>query len=67
MQPIALRYLGVEAETIKNLKAKHRENIEAFIRDIIRQWMNRNVGINQVEVRKFTITQLYIISVSVSA
>ena len=50
MESIALGYLGVEEEMIKNLKAEHRENIEAFHRSIIHNWMHRNPGNNQVQV-----------------
>ena len=50
MESIALGYLGVEEETIKNLKAEHRENIEAFNRSLIRNWMHRNAGNCQTKV-----------------
>ena len=50
MESIAFGYLGAEEETIKNLKAEHRENIEAFNRSNIRNWMYRNSGPDQVRV-----------------
>ena len=51
MESIALGYLGIEDEMIKNLKTEDRENIEAFNRSIIRNWMYRNSGPNQKQVR----------------
>ena len=51
MEPIALRYLGIEEETIKNFKDARRDNLEAFNRDIIQHWICKNPESNQVEVR----------------
>ena len=51
MESIALAYLNIEQETIDSLKVKHREDIEAFNRDILRMWANRYVVLNQVKVR----------------
>ena len=51
MESIALAHLGEKSETIKNLKTQHRDNIEAFNRDLIRNWMYRNPGNDQKEVR----------------
>ena len=52
MESIGLGYLGIEEETIRNLKAEHRENIEAFNRSLIRNWTNRNAGPDQAQVYK---------------
>ena len=51
MECIAVTYLGIEEETIKNLKAEHRENVEAFNRSVLRYWRNKNGGANEIQVR----------------
>ena len=50
MESIALGYLGFEEETIKNRKYENKDNAEAFNRDVINTWLNKNSGINQCEV-----------------
>ena len=50
MESIALGHLGVEEETIKNLKAENRENIEAFNRSLLRDWTCKNPGKDQTRV-----------------
>ena len=49
MESIALGYLDIEEETIKNLRDVRRDNVEAFNRDIIRHWMHKN-PLDQVQV-----------------
>ena len=49
MGAIAEGYLNLEAETVKNIQHENRGNAEAFNKDIIRRWGNKNPG-NQVEV-----------------
>ena len=50
MESIGLGYLGIEEETIKNLKDARRDNVEAFNRDIIHHWIHRNPEPNQATV-----------------
>ena len=50
MAAIAEGYMGIEPETVKNLKYENRDNAQAFSREIIRHWANKNSGPNQVEV-----------------
>ena len=52
MESIALGYLGIEEETIKNFKDARRDNLEAFNRDIIQHWVYKNPEEDQVGVRK---------------
>ena len=53
MESIALGYLGVETERIKNLKEARRDDMEGFVRDIIQDWAYRNPD-DQVQVRSAT-------------
>ena len=50
MESIALLYLDFEDETIKNIKSENRDNAEAFNREVINRWKNKNAK-NQVKVR----------------
>ena len=50
MESIALGYLGFDQDVIDSLKTAHRENTEAFNRDILRRWANQNGGNDQVQV-----------------
>ena len=50
MESIALGYLEIEEETIKNFKDARRDNMEAFNRDLIRLWANKNCRTNQCQV-----------------
>ena len=49
MKAIAEGYLKLEAETVKNIQYENGWDAEAFTRDIIRHWRNKNPG-DQVEV-----------------
>ena len=51
MESIAVGYLNIDKAVIKSLKDSHRENTEAFNRDIIEKWAYRNSGPDQVKVR----------------
>ena len=51
MESIALGYLNVDLMIIKSKQFEHRGNSEAFNRDILRRWANRNPGPNQVQVK----------------
>ena len=50
MESIALGYLGIEEETIKNFKAEKRDDAEAFNRSVIRRWAYKNSGPSQKQV-----------------
>ena len=50
MESIALGYLNIDEEKIKNLKAARRDDTEGFVRDVIKEWAYRNPS-NQVQVR----------------
>ena len=58
MESIALGYLDIEEETIKNFRDARRDNMEAFNRDIIRHWVDKNPEPNQIEV---SLTKLLVI------
>ena len=49
MQSIAEGYMDISPETIKNIR-RDASNAEAFNRDVIRHWANKNPD-NQVQVR----------------
>ena len=53
IESIALGYLGFDQDVIDSLKSAHRENTEAFNRDILRRWANQNPGNDQVQVALF--------------
>ena len=57
-ESIALGYLGIEEETIKNFKDARRDNMEAFNRDVIQHWVHKNPEPNQIEV---SLTKLLVI------
>ena len=50
MESIALGYLNIDEEKIKNLKAARRDDTEGFVRDVIKEWACQNPD-NQVQVR----------------
>ena len=50
VESIGLGYLGFDQEVIDNLKTAHRDNTEAFNRDILRRWAYQNEGNDQVQV-----------------
>ena len=54
MAAIAEGYMGILSETIKNKKYENKDDAEAFNREIIRYWMNKNPD-NQVEVSVISI------------
>ena len=51
MESIALGYLNIDQETIDSMKVKHREDIEAFNRDVLRTWAYKSAVRDQVKVR----------------
>ena len=50
MKAIALGYLGFTFEKLASLSQIHRDDYEAFNREIIYNWMCRNSGSDQTEV-----------------
>ena len=50
MESIALGYLNVEKGIVESMKAAHRENTEAFNRNILHRWANQNGGNDHVQV-----------------
>ena len=50
LELIAMKYMGIEWATLENLKRQHRDDIEAFSRDVIRKWCYTNSGPDQKEV-----------------
>ena len=55
MESIALGYLNIDQETLDSMKVKHREDIEAFNRDVLRTWAYQHAGPDQVMVSIFSI------------
>ena len=49
LEAIALEHFYIDEETIRNLRFDHIENAQAFNRSILRIWMHRNGGTNQVK------------------
>ena len=50
MESIALGYLNIDQETIDSMKVTHRENTEAFNREIIRRWAYKHPAPEQAKV-----------------
>ena len=50
MKSIAIKYFGVEIETIKNLETRHREDITCISRDLLVSWRSSHPSENQVQV-----------------
>ena len=50
MISIAIKYFGVDYDTIDNLKTKHREDITWISRDLLVSWRRSNPGDNPVQV-----------------
>ena len=49
MESIAEGYMDIDDATIRNIR-RDASNSEAFNRDVIRYWANKNSGPNQVKV-----------------
>ena len=56
MKSIALGYLDLDEETIKNLDDTNKDDVEGFNRDVLKMWENKNYGRNEVQVGVFTVT-----------
>ena len=50
MKSIALGYLDLDKETIKNIESENQDDAESFNRDVIEKWENKNSGGNQIKV-----------------
>ena len=50
LEVMAMKYMGIEWETLENLKRQHREDVQAFSRDVIRKWCYMNSGPDQIQV-----------------
>ena len=57
MKSIAIEYMGFNMEHIINIQDRHRDNVVALNRDIIRTWRNRNSSAHakQVCISRFSI------------
>ena len=52
MATIAIKYLGLSHEMVKNLKLIRQGDYIGFNRDILVLWRNKNQGIDQVQVSR---------------
>ena len=50
METIALGYLGVKEEMVKQLRQENKDQSEAFNRAVLTKWKNMNPGKDQVKV-----------------
>ena len=50
MESLALAYLNIKRERLKNLRYENKDDTEAFNREVIHDWICGNPGINHVEV-----------------
>ena len=50
METIALGYLGVKEEMVKQLRQENKGHSEAFNRAVLTKWKNMNSGMDQVKV-----------------
>ena len=53
LQSIAIRYLGIGAETITSLRDRHRGDVEALNRDILQKWAYKKPWISSSEGNSF--------------
>ena len=51
VESIASEYMSIERGTLENLGRKHREDVEAFSRDVLRKWCYMNSGPDEIKVR----------------
>ena len=57
MEAIAEGYMDINRETVNNIR-RDETNSEAFNREIIRYWANKNPGRNQVNVSTYSHNKL---------
>ena len=50
MESIAIGYMNINQDKIKQIKESRRQDMEGFVRDIIEEWACRNPN-DQVQVR----------------
>ena len=50
MEVIALGFMDIDIEKLKNLKEARKDDKEGFVRDVIETWAYRHPG-DQVQVR----------------
>ena len=50
MKSIALGYLDLDKETIKNIESENQNDVESFNRDVIEKWQYKNSDTDQVTV-----------------
>ena len=50
METVALGYLGVKEEMVKQLRYQNKDQSEAFNRAVLTKWKNMNSGKDQVKV-----------------
>ena len=50
MKSIALAYLELDKETLKNIESESQDDPESFNRDVIEKWENKNSGDDEVKV-----------------
>ena len=51
MATIAIKYLGIEYETVENLRSKNRGDTVGFNRDVLVKWRNKTQRTAQVSLR----------------
>ena len=57
MAAIVEGYMDIDEATIKNKKYENKDSAEAFNREIIKLWINKNSGTNEVQVGKVLFIQ----------
>ena len=50
MEEIAMLYFDIDWEMVENSKKDHKDDVQAFNRDMLRKWAYKNAGRNQVQV-----------------
>ena len=50
MKSIALGYLDLDKETIKNIESENQNDVESFNRDVIEKWQYKDSDTDQVKV-----------------
>ena len=62
MAAIAEGYTDIDEATIKNQQYENKDSAEAFNREIMKFWINKNSATNEVQVSKvlFILKQIYV-------
>ena len=53
MTNLAVKYMSISTQTVSNLQYENMNNPEDFTRSLIRYWVWKNPGPEQVEVSKY--------------